>query len=126
MTDKEKLDAVRAEIHRLVDVRGYDKEMANDLFAFMDSLPNEPVSENLEEAANFYADTHTEWFDADNNPHVSPAFKAGAKWQKEQMMAKAIDAQCFGFQGAALFSFRLPADKYLVGSKVKVIVIKEN
>ena len=44
MTDKEKLDAVRAEIHRLVDVRGYDRGMANDLFAFMDSLPNEPVS----------------------------------------------------------------------------------
>ena len=42
MTDKEKLDALRAEIHRLVDVRGYDREMANDLFAFMDSLPNEP------------------------------------------------------------------------------------
>ncbi len=45
MTDKEKLDAIRAEIHRLVDVRGYDREMANDLFAFMDSLPNEPVSD---------------------------------------------------------------------------------
>ena len=45
----------------------------------------EPVSEDLEEAANFYADTHTEWFDADNNPHVSPAFKAGAKWQKEHL-----------------------------------------
>lgn len=42
MTDKEKLDAIRAEIHRLVDVRGYDREMANDLFAFMDSLQNEP------------------------------------------------------------------------------------
>ena len=52
MTDKEKLDAIRAEIHRLVDVRGYDREMANDLFAFMDSLPNEPVSEGLEEAAD--------------------------------------------------------------------------
>jgi hypothetical protein len=44
---------------------------------------------------------------------------------KEEMMAKAIDAQCFGFQGAALFSFRLPADNYLVGSEVKVIVIKK-
>lgn len=48
MTDKEKLDAIRAEIHRLVDVRGYDRGMANDLFAFMDSLPNEPVSNDLE------------------------------------------------------------------------------
>ena len=73
------------------------------------------------------------------------SFKAGAKWQKEkddeekvliykhgfedckkQMMEKAIDADCFGFQGAALFSFRLPADNYLVGSKVKVILINED
>ena len=50
MTDKEKLDAIRAEIHRLVDVRGYDREMANDLFAFMNSLPNEPVSNDFEMA----------------------------------------------------------------------------
>ena len=54
------------------------------------------------------------------------AFEDGAKWQKEHMMIKAIKAHCFGFQGAALFSFRLPADNYLVGSEVKVIVIKED
>ena len=53
-------------------------------------------------------------------------FKAGAKWQKEKMMSKVIDATCFGFQDAALFSFRLPAGSYLVGSKVKVIIIKED
>ena len=48
MTDKEKLDAIRAEIRRLVDVRGYSKGMANDLFTFMDSLPNEPVNKDFE------------------------------------------------------------------------------
>ena len=56
MTDKEKLDAVRVEIHRLVDVRGYDREMANDLFAFMDSLPNEPVSDELEKVVEEIVD----------------------------------------------------------------------
>lgn len=54
MTDKEKLDAIRAEIHRLVDVRGYDREMANDLFAFMDSLSNEPVSGNIDFEQELY------------------------------------------------------------------------
>ena len=53
------------------------------------------------------------------------AMLAGMNKMEQQMMAKAIDAQCFGFQGAALFSFRLPADNYLVGSEVKVIVIKK-
>ena len=93
---------------------------------YIDSLQEEPVSEELEEAATQYG--------IDNFPslcngckHVPvDAFKAGTKWQKEQMMAKAINASCFGFQDAALFSFRLPADKYLVGSEVKVIVIKED
>ena len=60
MTDKEKLDAIKAEIHRLVDVRGYDREMANDLFAFMDSLPNEPVS--------------SIWHDASEPPIIDKTF----------------------------------------------------
>ena len=83
MTDKEKLDAIRAEIHRLVDVRGYDRGMANDLLAFMDSLPNEPVSNDLEEAACEYDNSHID----DNNL----AFKAGAQWQKEQMEKNRIE-----------------------------------
>ena len=64
------------------------------------------------------------------NEHRQPTFddaiKYGMRLQKEQMMARAIDAHCFGFQGAALFSFKLPASNYLVGSEVKVIVIKED
>ena len=54
------------------------------------------------------------------------AIEFGVKWQKEQMMEHAIDADCFGHHGAALFAFSLPSDKYLIGSKVKVIVIKED
>lgn len=58
-------------------------------------------------------------------PTFDDAIKYGMRLQKEQMMAKAIDAHCFGFQGDALFSFTLPADNYLVGSEVKVIVIEK-
>jgi hypothetical protein len=107
-----------------------------------------PVSEELEEAAADYEEEkwkagHPE--DTYNSSDIIKAVKYGAKWQKEkdnekkvltykhgfedckeQMMGNTIDAQCFGFQGAALFSFRLPADNYLVGSEVKVIVIKED
>ena len=86
----------------------------------------EPVSENLEEAVNAYIGYAPEVDESSSTYGKRQAFKAGAKWQKQQQMAKAIDAQCFGFQGAALFSFRLPADKYLVGSEVKVIVIKQD
>ena len=90
MTDKEKLDAIRAEIHRLVDVRGYDREMANDLFTFMDSLPNEPVSDGLEEAAFDYAESCK--YDGGEKLLCVEHFKAGAKWGKNQAMAE-IQAQ---------------------------------
>ena len=94
----------------------------------------ELVSEEFEEALarewQGYNDRGAATVDAleDNTQELAFAkgFYRGAKWQKEQMIAKTIDAHCFGFQGAALFSFRLPADNYLVGSKVKVIVIKED
>lgn len=84
-------------------------------------LVEKPVSEDLEEAIKtiklLTSNTALLTFEY--------GFRKGAKWQNEQMMAKAIDAQCFGFQGDALFSFRLPAGNYLVGSEIKVIVIKE-
>ena len=116
-------------------------------------LVEEPISEDFEEALarewQGYNDRGAATVDAleDNTQELAFAkgFYRGAKWQeekddedkvliykhgfddcKEQMITKAIDAQCFGFQGSALFSFRLPADNYLVGSEVKVIVIKED
>lgn len=81
MTDKEKLDAVRAEIHRLVDVRGYDREMANDLFAFMDSFPNEPVSEDLGD----YIYELSKQFPEVSFAKLSRIAVRVAKWQKENL-----------------------------------------
>lgn len=147
MTDKEKLDATRAEIHRLVDVRGYDKEMANDLFAFMDSLPNEPASEDLEEAARKYFKSLKD--DCFISSDIMLAFKAGANWQKQQLMAKAFDftkehntscvlaSECLRNHGwfnrerdfNDLFRHLSCVDELFEGKfcgKTKVIVIKED
>lgn len=44
----------------------------------------EPVSNDLEEAAHSYVDTTIEWFDSEGNPCCYPAFIAGAQWQKER------------------------------------------
>ena len=128
------------------------------LLLMLDSLEEEPVSEDLDKAANewdakasftpFYMalddkgnpdgvrqdyTTHAESFKAGAKWQkekeytcYEEAFEDGAKWQKEHMMIKAINAHCFGFQDAALFSFKLPADNYLIGSEVKVIVIKKD
>jgi hypothetical protein len=82
MTDKEKLEAIRAEIHRLVDVRGYDRKMANDLFTFMDSLPNEPVSEKLIDVAKQYVKEHVIGIDKVTFSIATDMFVSGAKWKK--------------------------------------------
>jgi hypothetical protein len=60
--------------------------MANDLFAFMDSLPNEPVSEGLEEAAIMHFKDAMEYKIKTGlkMAHMT-SFKAGAKWQKENL-----------------------------------------
>lgn len=120
MTDKEK---IRATVEKRMLFLQYQPHKNNvvvelkGLLSFIDSLQEEPVSEELEEEkTRLFGDCKVR----------RGAFELGAKWQKKQIMKDAIDAKCFGFQGAALFSFRLPADNYLVGSKVKVVVIKED
>jgi hypothetical protein len=111
----------------------YCIEEDSAILKFLDTLEvkevkEEPVSEDLEEAVENYAATGKVLPNGKVmiNFQAEKAFRAGANWKKEQMIAKAIDAQCFGFQSDALFSFRLPADNYLVGSEVKVIIIKED
>lgn len=139
MTDKEKLEKLKkladamyyAAQHLTTDASRLHKAMEEyHQFIINEYHKEEPVSD-LEEAATSFARKDSEGISNPANFYYTVAdkariFKAGANWLSEQLMANAVDAQCFGFQGAALFSFRLPADKYLVGSEVKVIVIKED
>ena len=133
MTDKEKIRNI-IELFiawngetEVIDVANLDS--AVDFIA--NSIQEEPVSEDLEEVSNKYSSCiYLEEVLSDDDKEVlkerlANTFKAGAKWQKNKMVQNTIDAHCFGFQGAALFSFRLPAGNYLVGSEVKVIVIKK-
>ena len=104
----------------------YRREMLDDISEFIESLQKEPVSEDLKKAAKFYADTHTEWFDADNNPHVFPAFKAGVNWQKEQMLKDTVDADAVYMTGeGTLFNPEVLPDNIKPGDKVKIIIVKE-
>ena len=147
-------DALVAEIERrLEEYRTYPDYQIDsnymelcDILSFINHLEvkevqEEPVSEDLGEYINELSKQFPEvsfskfsriavrvakWQEEKDNEEKVLIYKHGFEDCKEQMMAKAIDAQCFGFQGAALFSFRLPAGSYLVGSEVKVIVIKED
>lgn len=77
-------------------------------------------SENLEDEATKYAQ------DKYMPVQTAEAFRAGYNKCRQEMMKDAIPARCFGFQyPEALFSFRLNGENYLVGSEVKVVIIKE-
>ena len=128
------IEKILKEINRLKgDLDGYSALEALDYIeSYINVNSREPASEDLEEAANFYTNTHTEWFDSEGNPHVMPAFKAGAEWQKQQMMQNSIDGEVVYSIGDALEkqykvqSERIKMDNFKFGDKVKLIIIKED
>jgi hypothetical protein len=114
------LDTMQEDPNEIIDKYLYGKEPE---LTDEDDLPKENIEdENLQELINKLYKQFPEVSFA----KLTRIAVRVARWKKEQMIAKAIDADCFGLQGDALFSFKLPANKYLVGSKVKVILIKEN
>ena len=94
------------------------------------SKKEEPVSEDLEEAAKEWSLSNQEGF-CTHSMKVA-AFKAGAKWQKEQMMKDAVDASVSDTRGdyPSLtyghidMMFALEDMKVAIGDKVKLIIIQ--
>ena len=100
MTDK--IELIKAEIERRKSLA--DKQINNlyflarsdayaELLNFINSLEEEPVSEDLEEAAIIYL---KENWDVDNvyeedDLGIRNAFKAGAQWQKLKTKKEVID-----------------------------------
>lgn len=85
----------------------------------------EPVSEELEEAVDEYApDFSNSIASKAAVDAVRDAFKAGAKWQKEQMIAKAIDGIARPDDNEIWCN--LSTFNFKDGDKCKVILIKEN
>ena len=127
------------------------KELYDDLLSFIDSMTKEPVSEDLdlgcgviwkgeepvsedfEEAVNAYIGYAPEVDESSSTYGKRQAFIAGANWQKQQMMAKAVDATEHIDAGGypyipqmELYDYDKDIPLAKEGEKVKVIVIKED
>ena len=104
-------------------------------------LVEEPVSEDMWEASKQYAlrqvlaSTDTEMSEQAyldlrlfSGLELAIAHRDGANWQKEQMMAKAIEGGCFSYKNGFVH-ISCDVDEHITnikfGDKVKVIVIKE-
>lgn len=103
-------------------------EALEGIVDFIDSLQEEPVSGNLEEASFDYAEACK--YDGGEKLLCVEHFKAGAKWQKEQIMKDTIECKVDWYDGFLLDYTQEQQDSVLekigakVGDKIKVIIIK--
>lgn len=117
-----------------------DYQFLSEIEELIKALPEEPVSEYLEEAAEMFidslipteVDTVTPFAAEYVIGLLNKAIEFGANWQKEQLMAKAVDGFVIEDIEEGNGDFLLSAD-YLSKDmglkdrqKVKVIVIKED
>lgn len=92
------------------------------------ALHEEPVSEDLEEAVNAYIGYAPEVDESSSTYGKRQAFKAGAKWQKDQLMAKAVDVTiAIPYQnGYGGYTQLVDSKEGLpFGENLKVLVIKK-
>ena len=91
-------------------------------------VQEEPVSEDLDEAADEYATDFSNSIASKAAVNaVRYAFKAGANWQKEQIMAKAIDAHVnYAWSSLCFGGFDWSKTGLNIGDKCKLITIKDD
>ncbi len=116
MTDK--VQKIREEVERLMNELIQEKEKGfgsdtddtcilelQNVLTYIDSLQEEPVSEDLEEAANCYKDMitpeevddpeHAYSYETYTEYQIADAFISGSKWKEQQMMKNAVDGWVF-------------------------------
>ena len=140
MTDREKLDAIRAKLERRISV--FSKwspetfipiriDEYRKLLYMVEKHLKDTTSDDLEGEINRYLST---WSTSKDNGIVfcEKMARHFAAWQKEQMMKDAVDGCCISNGkevGSAINSpigmVFLKYNKFNVGDKVKVIIIKE-
>ena len=139
----EKINQILSSLWKKEDFDGdrvtYNQAL-QDVQIALDSLEEEPVSEDLEKAARQYGDELDNILvaigDNDDNTvgeYASQAYKAGALRQKEQMMANAVerevkvDAGGYPYIDATeLYDYDKEKPLAKQGDKVKVIILNDN
>lgn len=148
MTDKEKYDFIDHVVHltlseedRLLNEHGgeysgleedgidsneYYRIITERVISILKKNKNymqeEPVSDDLEKAA---VEAFKQIVDSDKNNFLE-IFKAGAKWKKKQLMAKAIEGNVLANGMGEPILHLWDKGKHLIGKKVKVIIIEKD
>ena len=109
-------------------------EIIDALSLFLDSLQEEHVSEDLEEAIGEYCsnpDNFATWIGGDETDDISLIIKAiefGAQWKKKQMMKNALISTIIEdlLYKSIVPTLQASIAEYKNGDKVKVIIVKED
>ena len=112
-TDASRLHKAMDEYHQFI-INEYHKE--------------EPVSEELEEAAKNHAvERYRVTRDMVLAEKCKWSFQTGAKWKEKQMMSKAVDAHVnYAWSGLSFGGFDWSKTGLDIGDKCKLIIIKED
>lgn len=125
----EQIERILAEIHRLKnELEGYSaQEVLDYIESYINIISREqPSSSDLDEAAEEFGKRQG----LELKPFAKKYFKAGAEWQKEQMLKDAVEADVNTYidlaagKSWAEFVVRMPTKD--LGDKVHLIIIKED
>lgn len=137
MTDKEKLSAVRAKIEMRKEslkphggqglvVTRLMRELCDDFLSIIDSMQEEPVSEDLGQAIDTYLATY---FGGEKEKRDWPFLKKMAihfaNWQKQQMEKKAFPVEIGRMRSDYKCMLHGNFSNCNTGDKVKVIIIQK-
>lgn len=132
----DKIEKIRQEIERRITDNTFGAKLELiDILAWLDSL-SEESDKSLEEAAEEYF--YRNWSDGslDIKPQVKEDFKAGAEWQKKQMMKEAVEGEVIktdkhtsvrykAFYGTDRYFYGIADKQFKPGDKVRIIIVKE-
>ncbi len=131
-------EKIKSEIQRLIKAYSpiqsaegkYKVEAYEDLLTYIDSLKEEPVSNDLEEAAK---KAGQKYFPDENNIWARPNYEAkaaeyvfieGVQWQKQQLMKDTVEAVIHPYDGEIWVNKDL-LSAYDDCQRVKLLIIKE-
>ena len=142
MTAEEKLSAIRTEIERLLDcepfsikqeakkiVKATRNGVLHGMLTFINSLPEEPISNDLGEEIHLFLDkTGAPYYwagDKEQLEWLEIIARHFAEWQKQQMIKSAVDIPLYLDGDFLTLDNDFSKMGYREGEKVKIIIIKE-
>lgn len=100
-------------------------EIIDAISIFLDSMQEEPVSEDFEEAVNAYIGYAPEVDECSSVYGKRKAFKAGANWQRSQLLRNAIEVVISDDTTICNAVELMKLQEKYQGQKVKIAIIKE-